>query len=317
MTAYLVIDQHVTRRAFAVAQNIPSGERQIPATFRQVLHRYAAGGQNDDIGPANVAGFDIGIKMHLDPKVPELACKPVNDALQAAPPACTDRKSELPAQLICRLVQCDLVAAQGQNPGRLKSSRPAADHNSTPWRWRCIDLVRQVRLAAGRGVMHTQCIETAIRPVQTIASANARPDPVLFTAQQLGNNMRVSDMGPGHAGKVHRPGFNSPIGGGESVEPRSLHRDQATDLANAAGECQIRARFCLHPRKGNIHALGGARIGAVDIQKIGNTVLTQKAANFDAFLGRNSALIGLISRVTHTNPEICRDRASDGLQNRC
>ena len=97
------------------------------------------------------------------------------------------------------------MAPLAGDPGGLETRWPGPSHDhpsgSRGW-W---DHVGHGCLAARRGVVHTQCLAGVVDAVEAVGGTYAGSDLLLACLDDLDNDVRVGNVGPGHADQVDQP----------------------------------------------------------------------------------------------------------------
>lgn len=97
------------------------------------------------------------------------------------------------------------MAALAERAGRLQAPGIAADDRDLLALRRDGDLVvRQLQLAAGRGVVHAERRPGGVDAVDAHIGADTRPDEVCLALGDLARQVRVGDERPGHADEVEQ-----------------------------------------------------------------------------------------------------------------
>ena len=126
-------------------------------------------------------------------------------------------EADLPAGLVQRLEHRHRMAALAGDTSGLQPRRTRADHHHAPARprGRCDD-VGHLRLAPGGGVVDAERVLTLVDAVEAIGGADARADAVLAARDDLAQDMRVRDVGAGHADHVEAA-FGDGVPGGRHI----------------------------------------------------------------------------------------------------
>ena len=167
--------------------------------------------------------------------------------------------------------------------------------------------MRHGRLAPGRGVVHAERLVALIDAVDAIGGADAGPDLVLAAFGDLAHEMRIGDVGAGHADHVELAlgdgvARRRHVGDAGGMEHRELGR--RPDLA---GEVEMRRRRHALHRDDLLQRHVGLDVAADDVEEIDLAAGDQAAGDLDALLAAQP----LVPVLVGDQPEADDERRAD------
>ena len=145
---------------------------------------------------------DPGVEQHTHAAPVHFILEPVDHVADTGMLGRQPRHLNRAAQPGSRLRQGDAVAPQRRHPRRLHAGRAAAHHQHVLRRRRGRQILAEGQLAA-RDHVHRAGDASRHQPAEaTLVAADARPDLVAAPLQRLADDVRVGDVGAGHADHV-------------------------------------------------------------------------------------------------------------------
>jgi hypothetical protein len=229
------------------------------------------------------------------------------------------RRARRQASRICppgcrrRLEQRDLMAPRSGDARRLQAARPGAHHDHlAPGTIGARDAVRHRRLAPGGGVVHAQRVIALVDPIEAIGRADTGSDFHLTPRGQQPRDMRLGDMGAGHADHVEFACNDRMPRRRHVLDARRVEHREARRRAHLAGEIQVRRRAHPHdwdhPRQRRV----GVHVAADHVEEIHFSPRHQAAGDLDAFRAREADVPVLISHQAHADDEARIGRGANG-----
>ena len=245
MPAIVVEQQHVVGGLGVAGQDVPACHRQIGGFGQEAGIRQPACGDDDHVRVQGAHIVRIGehVEAHFDAQPLALFGPPFGDPDQLAAPAGPGRQADLPAGIVRRLEQHHAMAAFGRHPGGLQTGRAGADHRHLVRRpVGSGDDVRHGCLAAGRRIVDAQRLVPLVDPVEAIGGADAGANLGLPPLRHLGRDMRVGDMGAGHADHIQLALGDSVAGRRHIVDAGRVEHREFGLRPHLAAEIQVRRR---------------------------------------------------------------------------
>ena len=218
-----VKDQHVLARGHLAGQHVPGADHQALLGILRIAplrvlaeEGLATGGQHHDIRAQVEQGRLVGTgtqaQVDLEPR--QLQLVPAGNAGDLVTLRGLGGDGDLPTQSLRGLEQGDVVAAFGSDAGRLHAAgAPAHHHDLALGALALLDDMGQAHvLPRGGGVLDAQHVEALVLAVDAVVGAHALLDLVDLPHLDLGDDMRIGDMRPGHAHQVHIAAFQDTLG---------------------------------------------------------------------------------------------------------
>ncbi len=137
----------------------------------------------------------------------------------------------------------DVMAALGGDTRRLQAAGTGADdHHLALGPSVFDDDVRHRRLAAGRRIVDAQRLAALVDAVEAIGGADAGADLVLAALHHLRHDVRIGDVGAGHADHVELAGGDGVARGGDVGDTRRVEDRELRRRPHLAGEVEMRRR---------------------------------------------------------------------------
>src|SRR5471032_959602 len=158
--------------------------------------------------------------------------------------------SDLPADKFFLLQQRHVVATFGSHPRRFHPGRAGTHHHDFAfWPGGFLDDVRHAHVFTGRGgVLDAQYIQALVLTVDAVVGADALFDLVDLAHLDLGDQVRIGNVGAGHADHVHIATFQNT---GRLVRVLDVLRVQHRGLdhfLDTGRQVQERLRWITHVR---------------------------------------------------------------------
>ena len=239
---------------------------------------------------------------------------PVDDADHLAPTWALCGEPHLPAGVRGGLEHCHRVPAQRGHPRGLQPRRAGADDHHLLGLGRGGDVMRHLQFAARGRVVDAQRLAALVDPVEAIGGADAGPYVVLAPLHDLFHDMRLGDMGAGHADHVQQPLGDRVPGGGHVGDARGVEGGQADLGAHAPGEIQVRR--AAHP----LHRdhVGQRRVGlhpaADDVKEIDRAAVLEPAPDLQPVLHRDPVGGEVVGGVADTDDELGAHALAYGVE---
>ncbi len=121
---------------------------------------------------------------------------------------------DLPSQSVSSLKQSDIVTALSGYPCCLHTAGAAAHHDDFAFGALCfLNDVRQAHVLSGRrGVLNAQYVQALVLAVDAVVSAHTLFDLIDLAHLDLGDQVRVGNMCPGHTHQVYIAPFEDTLG---------------------------------------------------------------------------------------------------------
>ena len=230
------------------------------------------------------------VAAQIDAEVRDLALEPVDDADDLAPARQRGGQAHLTARLGRRLEQHHRVAACGRNPRRLEPGGAGTDHHDLARRpIRARDHVRQRRLAPGRRVVQTERLAAFVDAIDAVADPDARADARLLAAHDLGDDVRIRHVRPGHADHVDQAFADRVARGREIADARRVEGGHAEGGAHLAGERQVGRRGGAHAGDHVCEAFVGIDVAADHVDEVEHAGGNQAAGDLEPLLAAEPA----------------------------
>jgi hypothetical protein len=174
--------------------------------------------------------------------------------------------------------------------------------------------MRHPRLTTRGGVMDAQCLAAFVNAVQAIGRPDAGADAVFGTGAHLGHDMRVRQMGAGHADHVQFARSNGMARGCHIGDARRVEDRELRGRPHLAREVQMRRR----PHALDRNDRGQGRV-AVDmapdqVEKIDLAAGGQAAGNLHPFGFRQTPVPVFIGHQPQADDERGPDQGADRIQ---
>ncbi len=272
--AVVVEEQDLTGGRDVAADHVPARHHPLGALVDVRELRQAARRHDHDVG---IEGGDVvplgnDVVAHVDTEAGELAHPPLDDAQQVLAPGVAGGQPDLTAGPRHRLEQHDVVAALAGDPGRLEPGRAGADDDHAPSRRRLRDLVRHRLLAARRRVVDAQRLAELVDPVEAVRRPDARPDLGLAAGDDLAHDVRVGEVGPGHADEVDLALPDGVACRRHVVDLRRVQDGERRRRPHVAGEVEVRRRRHAVDRDHVDQARVGRDVAADDVDEVDQPV---------------------------------------------
>ena len=168
------------------------------------------------------------------------------------------------------------------------------------------DLVGHGGLAAGRRVVDAERLVALVDPVEAVGRADAGPDLVLAAGGDLARDVRVGDVGAGHADHVELARGDRVARGRDVVDAGGMEYRDAERRLDLAGEVEMRRGRHAVDRD----HLGQRRIGldvaADHVEEVDLAACHQAAADLEPFGARQALLPGLVGDHAEADDELRR-----------
>ena len=156
------------------------------------------------------------------------------------------------------------------------------------------DDMRQSGLAPGRRIMRTQGLAFTVNPVYTVTHADTRADLILFAAHDLGNDMWVRNVGPGHADKIEQTFFDGVACGCDIIDPGGMHDRQIKMTLHFCGELKMRCLRSAHVGDQTGKPDAGRTVTPVDVKEINHAGAGKQFTDLEALVKLKTAIEGFI-----------------------
>src|SRR5271154_6752428 len=159
--------------------------------------RRAAGRDDDDVRRFrdNGARLRPGAKMKLDASGPTLLHPPVDDSNHLLAPRAPGREPHLPAWLVGRLEDDDVMPAFRSDARSLQTAGTRANNDNLLPPAGLGDLVRHGGFAASGRVVYAVGGAALVDAIQAVVGPDAGSDVALAFVDDLPHNVRVRHMG--------------------------------------------------------------------------------------------------------------------------
>ena len=219
--------------------------------------------------------------------------------MNLAPPLEARRDPDLPAGSARRLEHDDLMPAFAGDARRFEARRPRADDDDLALRPVALrDDMRDRRLAAGRGVVDADGLARIDR-VDAIAHADAGADLVLAALGDFPGDMRIGEVGAGHADHVELAALDGVARRRDVLDARRVEGRHPRRGPHLAGKVEMRRGARAHARDDVRERLLGVDMAADDIDEV------DQAGGREA-LGDRDALPRARGRVSQSSSQTMR-----------
>ena len=202
-----------------------------------------------------------------------------------------------------------MTALRADPSGLQTGGAAAGDEHAALHRGR-LDPVGQLALAAGRRIVEAGRTQLA----HAVGRTHARAHPRLVPALELGDELRLRDMRPGHRDHVEQPladrvARRRELRDAGGVEDRQVHR-----LPERAGAGEKRGHRRGHPRHAVDRELDLGVHPAVDgVEEVDGPECLEYPGDLDTLLEVESVLAGLVDHEPDADDEVVADRLADRL----
>ena len=316
MVARVVIDQHACAGLHVARQDVPGRHDQFVALRQHLGMRQPARGDDDHVrrGAQHVGLVRECVEAEGDAQPLALLHPPRDDLFHLAPPGLQRGQADLPSGLVGGLEDGDGMAALGGDTSRLEA-RGTGPHDRHPAHLRGgRDRMGHRFLAPRGGVVDAKRHAPLVDAVEAVVRADAGADAVLLPGHQLSDDMRVGDMGAGHADHVQQPAGDGMAGGGDVLDARRMEGRHLRGGADLACEIQMRGRG--HPLDRDQVGQPRVRVDmpAHDVQEIDLAAALQAAGDLGAVLLRDAARHLLVRDDPHAHDEVGADAVAHRVQ---
>ncbi len=189
------------------AQDVPDRDHVLGAGFHFGQLGQATGCDYDHVGfkGEHVFGFGQNVVAHLNTQALQLSDPPVDDASEVSSPGIAHRQHDLAPRPRHCLEQGHVVAALACDPCSLETGGSGPDHDHPLLIVGPGHLVGHRGLAPCGGVVYAERLAGLVDAVQAVGGTYAGSDLLLTCLDDLGNDVRVGNVGPGHADQVDQP----------------------------------------------------------------------------------------------------------------
>ena len=225
----VVVEQYAAGGLDIAAQHVPDAGHQILAGLEKSGVGNASRRHDHRVGPQlqHIVGLGVAVEPYLDPEQLQLAREPTGDPGDLLASGRLGSEIDLAAEPVGGLEQDHFVTPQAGHPGRLHAADATTDHHHPTLRPVARrDLVRHGRFPTDGGIVDAERVLALVDAVDAVAHADTRADAVLLAAGQLGHDVRVGNVGSGHADHVHHALVQRPPRRRQIGYPRRLEHRQ-------------------------------------------------------------------------------------------
>ena len=203
-----------------------------------------SGGDDDHVGGVGQDRVDIGddVVPKIDAELGELGEAPVDDAHQVLATRVPCGQPHLPARPRHRLEDDDLVAPFGADAGGLRPTGSGADDDDAPPRRGQRDRVRHRALTTGGRVVDAHRRAALVDAVEAVGGADAWADPCLLPGGDLGDEVGIGEVRPGHPDEVDEALADGVPSGGHIVDLGRVEHGEPGGRPHPTREVEVRGR---------------------------------------------------------------------------
>ena len=314
MRAVVVEQQHLGRGLRVAREDVPARHHELGAGLEDLRVRQAARRDDHHVGVFREHVLRIGQVVEAQRHAVLLALgeAPVGDAEELGAAARAGGEPDLAARLARRLEQHHLVAARGRDPRGLEAGGARSHHDDLPLRPVApADRVGHGGLAAGRRVVDAERLVALVDAVEAVGGADAGADLVLAAGRDLARDVRVGDVGAGHADEVELARGDRVARGRDVVDARGVEDRQAERGLDLAREVEVRRGGRAVDRDHVGERRVGLDVAADHVEEVDLAARHEAAADLEAFGAREALVPGLVGDHADADDEVRADRGAD------
>ncbi len=174
--------------------------------------------------------------------------------------------------------------------------------------------VRHRRLPPRRGVVDAQGLIALVDAVQAVGRADAGADAVLLSGQHLAGDVRLGDVGAGHADHVQLALGDGVPGRGHVVDAGGVEGREPRRRPHLPGEIQVLRRAHAMDRDDVGQGIVGVHVAAHDVQEVHDAAAREAPGDLHPVLARQPDVPVLVRHHPHADQEARPHGVPHGLQ---
>ena len=298
-------------------KDIPTAGCVFFAFFQVTCMRKTACGNQDNIGRGvyDSLYFRVAVKPCLHAESLALIEEPIGNAKDFSSALQFGGEVDLAAMQARGFQNGDFVTARCAHASRFEARRTRANDNHVLGTLTgfCDD-VRQSAFTSGCRIVCAQRFPFAIDPVDAVAHANAGTNLVLFATRDLGDDMRICDMGPGHADQIQQPLLNGVAGCCDIIDASGMHDRQVKMLFHFCGKLKMGRLGGAHVRDQGGKANAGRAVTAVNVEKIDHAGFGQQFTDLKTLVELKTAIESFIKHHSDAHDKVIAHLSANFLQ---
>src|SRR5471032_7453 len=315
-----VVDQHVLAWRHLAVQHIPTADHQTfgrAPVFVLLKERMTAYGQHHHVRTQVEDGGRIcsSAQAQVDFQTGQFQLEPARDTHDLVTLRSFRCGGNLPADELLLLEQGHVVPPLSGHPCRFHVRRTGTDHHDLAFHARgFLDDVRHAHVfTGGRSVLDAQHVQALVLTVDTVVGADALLDLVDLAHLDLGDQVRVSDVGAGHADHVDVAAFQNACGLVRVLDVLRVQDGRLDHFLDPGSQVQERLRWITHVGDNVGQGVVGITTRAHDTDEIDHAGGVVILGDFLHVLVAQAIGVEFIAADTNADAEVRADFLAHGL----